>query len=225
MAKRKKQTENQKAYQKERRRLLQAVRRAEKQGYIFPEDVVPELPERVTKKQLENIQKIKPKQLYKKAEFVYQETGEIVPAEQRKQEIKQEAIVKAKETRKRKKKISTPSVPTYYPTISIIDTIRDRLSELTREAKPPVPIENRKNELLAIFEDNVTQYDDNIAEYEHYLETHESEIANLLNVISYDSDAEKVSASFVSLGRLLNMKSLSMSQAENLSMMSEYYNS
>ena len=225
MAKRNKQTENQKAYQKERRRLLQAVRRAEKQGYIFPEDVVPELPERVTKKQLENIQKIKPKQLYKKAEFVYQETGEIVPAEQRKQEVKQEAIRKAKETRKRNKKISTPSVPTYYPTISIIDTIKDRISELTRESKPPIPIENRKNELLAIFEDNVTLYGDNIEDYEHYLEAHESEIAELLNVISYDSDAEKVSASFVSLGRLLNMKSLSMSQAENLSMMAEYYNS
>ena len=224
MAKRKKQTENQKAYQKERRRLLQAVRRAEKQGYIFPEDVVPKLPEKVTKKQLENIQKIKPKQLYKKAEFVYQETGEIVPAEQRKQEVKQEAIIKAKETRKRKK-TNTPSIPTYYPTISIIDTIRDRLSELTREAKPPIPIENRKNELMAIFEDNVTLYDDNIEDYEHYLEAHESEIAELLNVISYDSDAEKVSASFVSLGRLLNMKSLSMSQAENLSMMAEYYNS
>ena len=225
MAKRKKLTENQKAYQKERRRLLQAVRRAEKQGYIFPEDVVPELPKRVTKKQLEKIQKIKPKDLYKKAEFVYQQTGEIVPAEQRKQELKQEAITKAKETRKRKKKISAPSVPTYYPTISIIDTIRDRLSELTREAKPPVPIENRKNELLAIFEDNVTLYGDNISEYEHYLEAHESEIAELLNVISYDSDAAKVSAFFVALGRLLNMQSLSMSQAENLSMMSEYYNS
>lgn len=225
MAKRKKQTENQKAYQKERRRLLQAVSRAEKQGYIFPEDVVPELPERVTKKRLENIQKIKPKQLYKKAKFVYQETGEIVPAEQRKQEVKQEAKIKAKETRKRKKKTSTPYIPTYYPTISIIDTIRDRLSELTREAKPPIPIENRKNELIAIFEDNVTLYGDNIEDYEHYLEVHESEIAELLNVISYDSDAEKVSASFVSLGRLLNMQSLSMSQAENLSMMAEYYNS
>lgn len=225
MAERKKQTENQKAYQKERRRLLQAVRRAEKQGYIFPEDVVPELPKRVTKKQLENIQKIKPKQLYKKAKFVYQETGEIVPAEQRKQEVKQEAIIKAKETRKRKKKISIPNIPTYYPTISIIDTVRDRISELTREAKPPIPIENRKNELLVIFEDNVTLYGDNIAEYEHYLEAHESEIAELLNVISYDSDAEKVSASFVALGRLLNMQSLSMSQAENLSMMAEYYNS
>jgi hypothetical protein len=222
MAKRKKQTENQKAFQKERRRLLQAVRSGEKQGYIFPEDVVPELPKRVTKKQLEKIQKTKSKQLYKKAEFVYQETGEVVPAEQRKQEVKQEAIRKAKETRKRNKKIS---IPTYYPTISIIDTIRDRISELTREAKPPIPIENRKNELLSIFEDNVTAFEDNIIEYEHYLEEHESEIAELLNIISYDSDAEKVSASFVSLGRILNMQSLSMSQAENLSMMAEYYNS
>ena len=225
MAKRNKQTENKKAYQKERRRLLQAVRRAEKQGYIFPEDVVPELPKRVTKKQLEKIQKTKPKQLYKKAEFVYQETGEVVPAEQRKQEVKQEAIRKAKETRKRNKNISTPYVPTYYPTISIIDIVRDRITELTREAKPPIPIDNRKNELLSIFEDNVTAFGDNITEYEHYLEAHESEIAELLYIISYDSDEEKLSASFVTLGRLLNMQSLSMSQAENLSMMAEYYNS
>lgn len=225
MAKRNKRTENQKAYQKERRRLLQAIRRAEKQGYIFPEDVVPELPKRVTKKQLEKIQKVKPKQLYKKAKFIYKETGEIVPAEQRKQEVKQEAIRKAKETRKRKKKASIPSVPTYYPTISIIDTIRDRISELTRESKPPIHIENRKNELLSIFEDNVTVFDDNIIEYEHYLEAHESEIAELLNVITYDSNAEQISVSFVSLGRILNMQALSMSQAENLSMMAEYYNS
>lgn len=223
MAKRKKQTENQKAYQKERRRLLQAVRRDEKQGYIFPEDVVPDLPKRVTKKQLDNIKKIKPKQLYKNAVFVYQETGEVVPAEQRKQEVKQEAIRKAKEVRKRKKKISTPSISTYYPTISIIDTIRDRISELTREAKPSFPIEHRKNELLSIFEDTVTMYGDNIIEYEDYLEAHESEIAELLNVISYDSNAEQIAASFVALGKILNMKSLSMSQAENLSAMAEYY--
>ena len=225
MAKRNKRTENQKAYQKERRRLLQAVRRTEKQGYIFQEDVVPELPKRVTKKQLEKIQKTKPKQLYKKAVFVYKETGEVVPAEQRKQEVKQEVKQEAKETRKRNKKISTPSVPTYYPTISIIDTIRDRITELTREAKPPIPIDNRKNELLSIFEDNVTTFGDNITEYEHYLEAHESEIAELLNVISYDSNGEQISASFVSLGRILNMQALSMSQAENLSMMAEYYNS
>lgn len=243
MAKRKKLTENQKAYQKERRRLLQAVRRAEKQGYIFPEDIVPELPKRVTKKQLEKIQKIKPKQLYKKAEFVYQETGEIVPAEQRKQEVKQEAIIKAKETRNRKKKISIPSTSTYYPTISIIDTIRDRIIDLTRDAKPPVPIDNRKNELLKIFDDNVTYYSnnavdddnsteygintgggDNIGSYEAYLKLHENEIADLLNIVHYDSDIQKVAASFVLLARLFNINALSSSQAENLSMLAEYYN-
>lgn len=227
MAKRKKQTENQKTYQKERRRLLQAVRRAEKQGYIFPDDVIPDIPKRVTKKQLEKIQKIKPKQLYKKAEFVYQETGEIVPAEQRKQEVKQQGIAKAKATRKKKAKHPKITVPKqYYPTISIIDTIIDRIDELQREAKPPVDISFRKNEVLSIFYDTVTFYEmnDNLSEYEDYLKEHESEIADLLNVIAYDSNSEQVNASFVSLGRLLNVTSLSMEQAENLSAMAEYYN-
>lgn len=226
MAVRKKKTKNQKAFQKERRRLLQAVRRAEKQGYIFPEDVVPTLPKRVTKKQLEKIQATKPSDLYKMAQYVYEETGEIVPAEQRKQEVKQQGIVKAKATRKKKAKQPKIAVPKeYYPTISIIDTIRDRIDELQREAKPPVVISHRKNELLIIFDDTVTFYEmnDSLSEYEDYLKEHESEIADLLNVISYDSDSEKINASFVSLGRLLNITSLSMEQAENLSAMSEYY--
>ena len=227
MAKRKKQTENQKAYQKERRRLLQAVRRAEKQGYIFPEDIVPKLPKRVTKKQLEKIQATKPSDLYKIAQYVYEETGEIVPAEQRKQEVKQQSIAKAKTSRKKKSKKSKITLPKeYYPTISIIDTIRDRINELQRETKPPMDISFRKNELLTIFDDTVTYYDmnDNLSEYEDYLKVHESEISDLLGVISYDSDGEKINASFVSLGRLLNVTSLSMEQAENLSFMAEYYN-
>ena len=226
MAKRKKLSENQKAYQKERRRLLQAVRSAEKQGYIFPEDIVPDLPKRVTKKSLQRIQILKPKDLYKKAQYLYKETGEIVPAVQRKQEVKRIGIEKAKLTRKKKSKPQEITTPIYYPTISIIDAIRDRIIEMQREAKPPVDISFRKNEVLNIFDDTVTFYEmnENISEYEDYLKSHESEIADLLNVISYDSNSEKVNASFVSLGRLLNVTSLSMEQAENLSAMAEYYN-
>ena len=226
MAIRKKKTENQKAFQKERRRLLQAVRRAEKQGYIFPEDIIPNIPKRVTKKALEKIQVTKPSDLYKIAQYVYEETGEIVPAEQRKQEVKQQGIAKAKATRKKKAKQPKITVPKeYYPTISIIDTIRDRIDELKREAKPPLDISFRKNELVNIFDDTVMLYEmnDNISEYEDYLKKHESEIADLLNVISYDSNSEKINASFASLGRLLNVTSLSMEQAENLSAMAEYY--
>lgn len=228
MAIRKKKTENQKAFQKERRRLLQAVRRAEKQGYIFPEDVVPNIPKRVTKKSLQKIQNTKPSDLYKLAEFVYHDTGEIVPAEQRKEEVKKQGIEKAKETRKKKTKQAKISVPKpYYPTISIIDTIRNRINELQREAKPPIDISFRKNELLTIFDDTVTYYDmnDNLSAYEDYLKEHEGEIADNLNVISYDSNSDTVNASFIILGRLLNVTSLSMEQAENLSAMAEYYNS
>ena len=226
MAKRKKLTEKQKAYQKERRRLLQTVNRAKKQGYIFPENIVPSLPKRVTKKSLQRIQNLKSQDLYKKAQYLYEETGEIVSAEQRKQEVKRIGIEKRKLTRKKKSKSQEITTTIYYPTISIIDVIRDRIIELQREAKPPVDISFRKNEVLNIFDDTVTYYEmnENISEYENYLKNHESEIADLLNVISYDSNSEKVNASFVSLGRLLNVTSLSMEQAENLSAMAEYYN-
>ena len=77
MAKRVK-SEAQKEYQKERRRLLQAVRRGEQKGFIFPEDVVPPLPSRVTKKQLQQIKETKPSDLYKVARWLDRETGELV---------------------------------------------------------------------------------------------------------------------------------------------------
>lgn len=225
--KRKKQTENQKTFQKQRKRLLQAVRRAEKQGYIFQDNAVPQTPQRVTKKQLNKITNLKPKDLYKNAEWVDRETGEIFSAQERKEQVKRGGIEKAKETKKRKKeksKMSSPIEKPYYPTISILDIIRERINDLHRVSKPDIPIENRKNELLNILDDTISYYEDNLHEYENYLQQHESEIASLLNLISYDSDGEQISASFVTLGRLLNTHSLSINQAENLSAMSEYYN-
>ena len=66
-------------------------------------------------------------------------------------------------------------------------------------------------------------YSSNIAEYEEYLQTNEPEIAELLDIITYDSDVENVSCSFVKLGRLLNKAPLSPTQAEGLSYMSEFY--
>ena len=77
MAKRFK-SESQKEYQKERRRLLQAVRRGEQKGFIFPEDIVPPLPSRVTKKKLQQIKETKPSDLYKVASWLDRETGELV---------------------------------------------------------------------------------------------------------------------------------------------------
>ena len=83
MAKRVK-SEAQKEYQKERRRLLQAVRRGEQKGFIFPEDVVPPLPSRVTKKKLQQIKETKPSDLYKVASWLDRETGELLSSNEAK---------------------------------------------------------------------------------------------------------------------------------------------
>lgn len=230
--KKRKRTALQTAYQKERRRLQQAIYRGKKQGYIFPEDLVPKMPKRVTKKSLEKIRAIKPISLYEKAEYLYKETGEVVPAKDRKAEVKQKAIAKAKITRELKKKSITlyedyfPEEITqefegYIPTISVIDRVRSEIINLTRDTYPKIPIDSRKNALLEIFEDTLNSYE-NPEEFEQYLIQHQSEIAELLYKIEYDSKAEDVELSFASLGRLLNMKSLSPTQAEGLSLMSEY---
>lgn len=224
MAKKKKPTQLQLEYRKQVKRLKQAVRRAEKRGYIITDNIIPEQPKRITRKSVERLKKITTKEIYKKSEKLDFQTGELIPGEVARKQERNEAAKKAAKTRKNKTNKPVENTNTYYPTFSIIDVIRERIIELTREAKPDIPIEQRKNELLSIFDDTVTMYSDNITEYELYLKNNEPEIADLLNVIIYDSDAEKVSYSFVRLGRLLNTQSLSPTQAEGLSLMSEYYN-
>lgn len=222
MAKKKKPTQLQLDYRKQVKRLKQAVRRAEKRGYIVPDNIIPEQPKRITRKSVERLKKITTNDIYAKAEKLDTETGELISGEVARKQERSEVAKKAAKTRKNKSK--TDYVIDYYPTFSIIDVIRDRIIELTRKAKPDIPIEQRKNALLSIFDDTVTMYSDNITVYELYLKNNEPEIAELLDVITYDSDAEMVSYTFVRLGRLLNVQSLSPSQAEGLSFMSEYYN-
>lgn len=220
----KKLTQLQLDYKKQVKRLKQAVRRAEKRGYIVPENVIPKQPKRITKKTVERLKKITTKEIYSKSEKLDFETGELIPGEVARKQERSDAAKKAAKTKKNKTNKPAENTNTYYPTLSIIDVIRERIIELTRQAKPDITIEQRKNALLSIFDDTVTMYSDNITEYELYLKNNEPEIAELLNVIIYDSDAEKVSYSFVRLGRLLNTQSLSPTQAEGLSLMSEYYN-
>ena len=224
MAKKKKPTQLQLDYSKQVKRLKQAVRRAENRGYIIPDNIIPEKPKRITRKSVERLKKITTDDIYKKSEKIDFETGELIPGETARKLERSEAAKKGAKNRKNKTNKSVDNTDIYYPTFSIIDVIRERIIELERKAKPYIPIEQRKNALLSIFDDTVTMYSDNISVYELYLKNNESEIAELLDVITYDSDVEKVSYTFVRLGRLLNVQSLSPSQAEGLSLMSEYYN-
>ena len=96
MAKRK-QSAVEKEYSKQRKRLKQAIARSEKQGYIFPENILPDKPKRITKASVRRLAKITPEALRQKAEFLIEETGELIPVKGNKSVIKKEITRKRKE--------------------------------------------------------------------------------------------------------------------------------
>lgn len=106
MAKRKtrKVSETRKQYNKQRKRIQNFLSRAIKQGYIFEENVLPQIPKKVTKASVSRLAKLTPKQLYKKAVYVSRETGEIETPEEHRKRVRKQAVEKAKLTKARKKK-------------------------------------------------------------------------------------------------------------------------
>lgn len=81
MAKRRKQTPAERAYSKQVKRIRQFISRAEKRGYQFSDNVLPQRPKRVTQASVKKLAKITPEKLYKKAVYGgLATTGEIVPA-------------------------------------------------------------------------------------------------------------------------------------------------
>lgn len=101
MAKIRKQTPAERDYSKQVKRIKQFIRRAEKRGYQFSEDVLPKKPKRVTQASVLKLAKLTPEKLYKKAVYGgLASEGEIVPATEG---VKLERSLRAKkaaETRK-----------------------------------------------------------------------------------------------------------------------------
>lgn len=123
-------------------------------------------------------------------------------------------------------KDNTKQVPSQdYPTISIIERIKEKIRNIERYTYPQYPLDNRKGALLAIFENTIYRYEveEDIGSLESYLQENESQIDDLLSIVMYDSNGEDVNASFAQLGKLLNVESLSPDQAESLSYATEMY--
>lgn len=99
----KKSTQLQIEYKKQVKRLKQAIRRAEKRGYIVPENILPKQPKRVTTKSVERLKKITTKKIYAKSVKLDFETGELIPGEVARKQEKSESAKKAAKTRKAKK--------------------------------------------------------------------------------------------------------------------------
>lgn len=110
----KKLTQLQLDYKKQVKRLKQAVRRAEKRGYIVPENLIPKQPKRITKKSVERLKKITTDEIYSKSEKLDFETGELIPGKVARKQERSEAANKAAKTRKEKRYNAEKGESEYY---------------------------------------------------------------------------------------------------------------
>lgn len=87
-------------YMKERRRVQQFIKRAEKRGYTFDYEL-PKIPKKITKSSINRLHKIKPKDLYNKATYTAA-TGEKVSARKGLQIERKKRAQKAQATKAQK---------------------------------------------------------------------------------------------------------------------------
>lgn len=106
-----KQAYYQKAYARQEKRIKQFIRRAEKRGYHFTENVLPKKPKRITQASIRKLAKLTPEKLYKKAVYGGEATyGEIVKGTEG---VKQERKFRAKKSAQtRKYRLAEPTQET-----------------------------------------------------------------------------------------------------------------
>lgn len=98
MAKRKSVLRQQ--YDRNRKRIINFIRRAESRGFYFEEDVLPPIPKRITKQSVQRLEKLNPEALYKKSFWVDLETGETMSGPRRAEQERSERSRRGHETRR-----------------------------------------------------------------------------------------------------------------------------
>lgn len=171
--KRKTLTPTQQAYRKQVRRIKQFIRRAEKRGFQFSENVLPQQPKRITKQSVERLRKLTPEQLYKKAEYGGQATyGEVVAGTKGRQLERKASAQKALETRRARQQLREisrqESSYTYTP---ISDTDYDQSYDYDYDYEqdynePDFGVDDNFNEDTSFFERTViSMYRAKLREY------------------------------------------------------------
>ena len=97
------QSDAEKAYNKQIKRIRQFVRRAERRGYVFSETIIPQIPKKITQASERRLQSITPARMYKKAEYMDYSTGEAISGTKARKAEKQAQQLKAQISKAQKR--------------------------------------------------------------------------------------------------------------------------
>lgn len=111
-------------YRHQRRRIQQFMRRAEKRGYQFSPNALPDRPKRITEKSVKRLQELTPEKLYKKAQYGGEASyGEVIKGTQGRKLERKLSAEKARQTRLERKQVKKYEPDTFeLPTTHTEDT-------------------------------------------------------------------------------------------------------
>jgi hypothetical protein len=170
---------NKDAFQKEIDRIKKSIKRVEKRGFVVPDNFIPEMPKRVTAKQLNKVKNINTKDIYSKAQKLDYETGELKKAKESIKADRSESAKRGWETRRKNQENKHPYETGNMPSFSTI-VISNFLAEVSHFPEVAYPIFKRwLNELIANYGEN------DVAEM---LEGAKNEGYFITNKIAYDRE-------------------------------------
>lgn len=234
-------TANQQAYAKEVQRIKRAVSRAEKRGYRFIENVVPQTPKRVTKQAVQRLKEITPNKIYDKALYLNEETGEVVSGLEGRKLERQESARKSAETRKRKqnKGKQKGKQEQYYPDGGVISFTNTLEQFIARISEPPQDFyvnrwgkkakkyaetieatERAKATLLSITYSAIDREGKSAVGWR--LEEQAEEVNSLVQYILYGSNSASIASACSRLATIINGGALSMQQLMDIAEQEEY---
>ena len=240
MAKKHKQTEAEKLYSKQLKRIKQFIRRAEKRGFIFEEDVIPQRPKKVTNASVRKLEKLTPEKLYKKSLYVEEPTGEIVEAQKRRKEERKQSARKAAKTRKERQQQRRnwtfkdaekykDQLPSEGKEVfkNIIDNFVSRLqidtSWVGRKRRRPVALQETirsQSVLLSLINQQIALFGEE--EIGNRLQANSDKLSELISIVLWDSKAEAIQSATRLFMEILTDNTLTPSQLQDLDLESEY---
>lgn len=203
-------TPNQEAWNKEFKRIQRFIKNASKRGFTF--DIEIEKPSRITKKQLEKIKALNPKELYKYAEYIIPETGEKVTGTQGRTYERSQAQLKSSKKLLRESKIVLNSI------LQRINTWKPDSSMRGWMKQKKMLDRDELDNMLAMFISGKGE-----DEAASILQQNAESVNNAIFTILYDSDNESVAFAFTEFATILNGGALSISQSEAMTNYTEYY--
>ena len=194
-------------YMQERRRIQRFIRSATKRGYIIPENILPDIPKRVTRASVSRLKKTTPERIYSKSHYVSRETGEIKTGKAGRAEERKAASRKAAETRRRKKETSRAKKE-YIPRTSdiILSNLRETLVNFVPSGQMSRFMQenavNNRNYALGILDDAIKELgEEQVAKN---IQKNASQLSRLIEEILYSSDRQKVKFSLVEFYNIIH---------------------